>query len=89
MTKKLLNQNAKYDQKFIDKIEPNFVFENKPINRLKIIKKSTSDIEKDRKERIIELKRKINSIQNCNLRNNSKNLIMGDGNISSPIMLIG
>ena len=89
MTKKLLNQNAKYDQKFIDKIEPNFVFENKPINRLKIIKKSTSDIEKDRNERIIELKRKINSIQNCNLRNNSKNLIMGDGNISSPIMLIG
>ena len=57
MTKKLLNQNAKYDQKFIDKIEPNFVFENKPINRLKIIKKSTGDIEKDRKERIIELKR--------------------------------
>ena len=81
MTKKLLNQNAKYDQKFIDKIEPNFVFENKPINRLKIIKKSTSDIEKDRKERIIELKRKINSIQNCNLRNNSKNLIMGDGKV--------
>ena len=89
MTKKLLNQNAKYDQKFIDKIEPNFVFENKPINRLKIIKKSTGDIEKDSNERIIELKRKINSIQNCNLRNNSKNLIMGDGNISSPIMLIG
>src|SRR6056300_1125932 len=30
-----------------------------------------------------------NSIQNCNLKDNSKKLIMGDGNINSPIMIIG
>ena len=36
-----------------------------------------------------KLKEQINSIDNCNLKNNSKNLIMGDGNINSPIMLIG
>ena len=58
MTKKLLNQNAKYDQKFIDTIEPNFVFENKPINRLKIIKNNINDIGKDKKGRIVELKKK-------------------------------
>ena len=35
------------------------------------------------------LKMKINSIENCNLRDNSKNLVMGDGDINSPIMLVG
>ena len=38
MTKKMLNQNAKYDQRFLDKVEPKFEFSNKPINRLKIVK---------------------------------------------------
>ena len=33
MTKKMLNQNAKYDQRFLDKVEPKFEFSNKPINR--------------------------------------------------------
>ena len=31
----------------------------------------------------------INSIEDCNLKNNSKNIVLGDGNINSPIMLIG
>ena len=37
MTKKTLNQNAKYDQRFLDVVEPEFEFSNKPINRLKIV----------------------------------------------------
>ena len=37
----------------------------------------------------MELKKKISSIENCNLKDNSKNLILGDGDINSPIMLIG
>ena len=37
----------------------------------------------------MNLKNLINSIQNCNLKKNSKNLILGDGNINSPIMIIG
>jgi len=89
MTKKLLNQNAKYDQIFIDTIEESFVFENKPINRFKIFENNINNIEKDKIEKISDLRKKINSIENCNLRNNSKNLVLGDGNINSPIMLIG
>ena len=89
MAKKLLNQNAKYDQKFIDTIEPNFVFDSKPINRLKIIKNNINDAKEDKKKKIFQLRKKINSIENCNLKKNSKNLVMGDGNINSPIMLIG
>ena len=92
MTKKGLNQNAKYVQEFIDIIEPNFIFENKPINRLKIVKDSQKKVVQnnlDKKTKLQELKRKINSIDDCNLKDNAKNLILGDGNIDSPIMLIG
>ena len=42
MTKKGLNQNAKYVQELIDIIEPNFIFENKPINRFEIDKNNQS-----------------------------------------------
>jgi len=92
MTKKGLNQNAKYVQEFIDIIEPNFIFENKPINRFKIVKDSEEKVVQnnlDKKTKLQELKRKINSIDDCNLKDNAKNLILGDGNIDSPIMLIG
>ena len=92
MTKKGLNQNAKYVQEFIDIIEPNFIFENKPINRFKIVKDSEEKVVQNnlnKKTKLQELKRKINSIDDCKLKNNAKNLILGDGNIDSPIMLIG
>ena len=92
MTKKGLNQNAKYIQDLIDIIEPNFIFENKPINRFKIVKDSEKKVVQDnldKKTKLQELKRKINSIDDCNLKDNAKNLILGDGNIDSPIMLIG
>ena len=92
MTKKGLNQNAKYVQEFIDIIEPNFIFENKPINRFKFVKDSEKKVVQnnlDKKTKLQELKRKINSIDDCNLKDNAKNLILGDGNIDSPIMLIG
>ena len=89
MTKKMLNQNSKYDQTFLDKVEPKFEFSNKPINRLKIVKENSVQNKKGKEERILRLKKKINSIEDCNLRKNSKNLVMGDGDINSPIMLIG
>ena len=87
MTKKTLNQNAKYVQELLDFIEPDFIFSDKPINRFKIIE--NDDDNKNKKESISSLKRQINSIKNCNLKDNSKNLIMGDGDINSPIMLVG
>ncbi len=88
MTKKTLNQNGKYVQELIDIIEPNFVFSNKPIERFKIVQ-TNSNNNKDKTEQLLKLKEQINSIENCNLKINSKNLIMGDGDINSPIMLIG
>ena len=43
----------------------------------------------NKSNQLSELTKKINSIENCNLKNNSKNLVLGDGNINSSIMLIG
>tara|TARA_Y100000389_G_scaffold184283_1_gene202575 strand:+ start:2592 stop:3311 length:720 start_codon:yes stop_codon:yes gene_type:complete len=89
MTKKALNQNGKYVQDLIDVIEPNFAFGNEPINRFKIITNNDDISSQNKHDQLIKLKEQINSIENCNLKDNSKNLILGDGDINSPIMLIG
>jgi len=89
MTKKTLNQNTKYAQELIDMIEPDFFFNNEPINRFTVTKDDNHNVNQNKAEKLSDLKRKINSIENCNLKNNSKSLLMGDGNINSPIMLIG
>ena len=89
MTKKMLNQNAKYDQIFLDKVESKFDFSKRPINRYKVVEENIVQNKTSKKDRILRLKKKIDSIKDCNLRVNSKNLVMGDGDINSPIMLIG
>ena len=52
MTKKMLNQNAKYDQRFLDKVEPKFEFSNKPINRLKVVRENTVQNKSAKEEKI-------------------------------------
>ena len=89
MTKKMINQKGKFDEQLIDTIEPNFVFKNKPINRFNIIKNSNDNDQSNKADLLEKLKKQINSIENCNLKDNSQNLILGDGNINSSIMLIG
>ena len=89
MTKKMINQKGKFDEQLINTIEPNFVFEDKPINRFNIVENSNDYDQTNKVELLEELKKQINSIENCNLKDNSKNLVLGNGNINSPIMLIG
>ena len=89
MTKKMINQKGKFDEQLIDTIEPNFVFKNKPINRFNIIENSNDNDQSNKADLLEKLKKQINSIENCNLKDNSQNLILGDGNINSSIMLIG
>ena len=78
-----------YKEKLINSIEADFVFSKNPINRFKI--NNTNIIKNDlsKNEQINQLKKQINSIQNCNLKEKSKNFIFGDGNINSPIMIVG
>ena len=89
MSKKALNQNGIYAQKLVDTIEPDFIFNNKPINRFKIVDQNVKIINEDKQTQLSKLKKQIYSIENCNLKNNSQNLVMGDGDINSAIMLIG
>ena len=89
MTKKSLNQNDKYVQELINSIEPDFIFSNKPINRFNVIEKNNNIENLNKTELLSDLRDQISSIENCNLKNNSKNLVMGDGDINSPIVLIG
>ncbi len=89
MTKKVINQKGILDDELINTIESNFIFKDKPINRFKIVKNSIDQNQTDKSELLIKLKNKINSIENCNLKDSSQNLILGDGNINSPVMIIG
>jgi len=89
MSKKSPNHSMSYKEELINSIEPDFIFNKKPINRFKINDKNLSKNSSNKIEQINELKKLINSIQNCNFKDNSKNMILGDGNLYSPIMIIG
>jgi len=89
MTKKVLNQNGKYVQELIDIIEPDFIFSNEPIDRFKVASSKNDNLIRGKSKELLNLKKRISSIENCNLKDSSKNLIMGDGDINSSIMIIG
>ena len=93
MSKKVINQNANYDSELLSSIESNFIFDENPINRLKNTSsnlKKGEEVEGINKEKALnELKLQINSIIDCELKDNSTKIVLGDGNINSPIMLVG
>ena len=89
MTKNALNQNTKFVQELLNTIENNFVFATSPINRFEQNKSFELNKSQNKTRKLLDLKSKINSIQNCNLRDNSNNILMGDGEINSPLMLVG
>ena len=93
MSKKVINQNANYDSELLNSIESNFTFDENPINRLNNATnnlKKGNDVDKiDKEKELNELKLQINSIIDCDLKNNSKKIVLGDGNINSPVMLVG
>ena len=93
MSKKVINQNAYYNSELLNSIESNFIFNENPINRLN---NTTGNLNKesdvsgtDKEKELNELKLQINSITDCDLKDNSKNIVLGDGNINSLIMLVG
>ncbi len=77
-----------YKEELINSIEPNFIFSKKPLNRFEIDHIKIKNKNLNKINQINELKNLINSIQNCNIKDNSKNLILGNGNIDSSIMII-
>jgi len=93
MSKKIINQNTNHNSELLNSFESNFIFAENPINRLKNTvsnQKIENDVnEIDKEKRLNELKLQINSIIDCDLKDNSKKIVLGDGNINSSIMLVG
>ena len=89
MNKKYSNQDITHKKILINSVEPNFIFSKKSINRFITNKTNIEKINTNKVEQLKDLRKQINSIQNCNLKDGSSRLILGDGKINSPIMIIG
>ena len=78
------NQNDIIDQKLTNSFEIDYIFQNKPINRFKN-KPTIENIN----SKLNDLKAKIQNIDNCDLKNNAKQIVFSDGDSNSPIMIVG
>ncbi len=72
------------NQEFIKSIESDYIFNNAPINRLN--KKHESN---ETFKELVKLKDKIKSIQDCELKKFSKNMVFSDGTHKSSLMIVG
>ena len=72
------------NQEFLKSIESEYIFDNAPINRF-IKNKENGGINK----KLADLKSKIKSIEDCELKKFAKNIVFSDGNPNSQIMLVG
>ena len=84
MTLKDKNQNDIVNSELINLLDIEYVFSNKPIKRFKIKPKL-----EDKSSLLSELKVEIENIENCELKNNSTNLVFNDGNDQSKLMIVG
>ena len=67
-------------------INYNLIYNNKAINRYK---KDNYEISLDKAENLSNLKKSILSLKNCDLKKRAKNIVFGDGNPNSKVMLVG
>ena len=85
--KKNLNQKLINIIEYYNLINANFLLSNSPIKRIN--ENSTYAFTGTKLEKLNKLKKKIQSIKNCDLKKNATNLVFADGNINSKIMIIG
>jgi len=84
MTSPGKNQKNIIVSESINSYEIKYIFNNKPINRFKIKPKV-----EDKSKKLKELKKDIENIDNCALKENASNLVFSDGDYKSKIMIIG
>ena len=78
------NQNDIMRSDLINSFEIEYIFDNKPIKRFKnkpTIENINSSLE--------NLKSKILNINNCDLKNNGKQIVFSDGDFNSSVMIVG
>ncbi len=81
---KYKNQNDIINSELINSYEIDYIFSNKPINRFNnkpTIENIQSTLE--------NLKKKIKKISNCSLKESAKQIVFGDGNQNSHLMIVG
>ena len=85
--KKNLNQKLINLIEYYNLFDLNFIASNSPIKRS--IRTMSHNFTGTKSEKLEKLKKKISLVKNCKLKKNAKNLVFGDGNINSKIMIIG
>ena len=85
--KRNLNQKLISLIEYYNSVNINLLLSNSPIKR--IINNTTNNFTGTKIEKLGKLKKKIKLIKNCELKNNATNIVFGDGNINSKIMIIG
>ena len=84
MIKKDINQNDILNSEFLNIIDYNYIFNNKPIKRIK-----TKPTLENTLTKLESLKKTIQEIRDCNLKKNASKIVFADGDVKSQIMIIG
>ncbi len=85
--KRNLNQKLINLIEYYNLINANFLLSSSPL--IRTIENTTYTLSGTKLEKLNKLKKKIQLIKNCDLKKNATNLVFGDGNINSKIMIVG
>ena len=66
--------NDKNQNDIFDEMEIDYVFSNNPINRIHKI-----DEQENKTQLLVDLEKKIQNIENCDLKRNAKKIVFSDG----------
>ena len=89
MIKKQINQKDSFDIELLNLIGYDYVFDNSPINRLENKINTPNKLNKNKQEKLINLKNEIDSIEDCKLKKNASKMVFADGDTQSSIMIVG
>jgi DNA polymerase len=84
MIEKDKNQNDILSSELSNSYDIEYIFNDKPINRTK-----TKPKVEEKSYLLDRLRKKIENIENCELKSHAKQLIFSDGISESPIMIVG
>ena len=84
MIEKDKNQNDILSSELSNSHDIEYIFDDKPINRIK-----TKPKVEEKSYLLDGLRKKIENIENCELKSHAKQLIFSDGISESPIMIVG
>ena len=87
MTNKKINQKILSLIEYYNLLNIDLLINNSPLNKLKNNHKLFNN--SDKSNQLDQLKRKINSIKNCELKNSATQIVFASGNANSKIMIIG